>query len=113
MDYRRTRKTEHAPLLTQEACGHQVSGYPHQFQPDLVSEHFPSGEEGSTEAFLPKEAETGWTFLSAAHKSLQSHNREHPLSQCINVVWGCNTGQEEPPTGGENGSVDCRKYTPS
>lgn len=51
-----------------------------RFLPDLVSEHLQPGEEDPTEVFLPKEAKTGRTLLSAAHKLLQSHNREHPLS---------------------------------
>ncbi|KAI3362593.1 hypothetical protein L3Q82_001681 [Scortum barcoo] len=71
VDYRRSRRTEHAPLLIH----------------DLVHEHSSPGKEGSTKTLLPQEAETCWTLPSAPDKLLQGHNREHPLPQCSSVVW--------------------------
>ena len=82
---------------------HQVPGPPHHLGSLLVPEHRPPGEEGTTTALLPQEAETGWPLLSVARQLLQGHNREHPLPRCDCVVRQQHgTGEETTGTGGQN-----------
>lgn len=89
---------------------HQVPGHLNQFRSDLVSEHLPPGEEGPSEAFLLKKAETSWTPLSAAHK-LYRDTIERIL--CLSATVARELHRTGPGMGGENGSLDCRRYTPT
>ncbi|KAI3366867.1 hypothetical protein L3Q82_009518 [Scortum barcoo] len=92
VDYRRSRRTEHAPLLIHGEAVERVNNI------KFLGIHITSDltwsmntahlvKKGSTKTLLPQEAETCWTLPSAPDKLLQGHNREHPLPQCSSVVW--------------------------
>ncbi len=65
MDFKRSGRTAHAPLLIQGVEVERVENIKflgisgHHLGPE-------PGEEGSTKTFLPLEVEAGWTLLSAA-----------------------------------------------
>ena len=73
VDYRKSRKTQHAPLCIQGEAVECVLGiYSLYFLWHLldhfpvVAKYFKPGEKVTTMALLPQEAEAGWTLLSVA-----------------------------------------------
>lgn len=95
MDYRSYRITEHTPLLIDGEvveCVDNIKCLGIHITSDLAwSLNTAHLVKKAQQALLPQEAETGWTLHLAACKLLQSHNREHPLSQC---VYGSCTAQD-------------------
>ena len=96
MDYRRSRKTQHAPLCIQGEAVERVWTTSSSWEAifpltslgplsccSVVAKHFTYGEKDTTMALLHQEAEVGRTLLSVA---LQSNIREHSVSLCDSVV---------------------------
>ncbi|KAI3353867.1 hypothetical protein L3Q82_005075 [Scortum barcoo] len=92
VDYRRSRRTEHAPLLIHGEAVERVNNI------KFLGIHITSDLTWSMNtAHLVKKAQQRLFFLrklkraglssSAPDKLLQGHNREHPLPQCNSVVW--------------------------
>ncbi|KAI3370600.1 hypothetical protein L3Q82_007169 [Scortum barcoo] len=92
VDYRRSRRTEHAPLLIHGEAVERVNNI------KFLGIHITSDltwsmntahlvKKAQQRLFFLRKAETCWTLPSAPDKLLQGHNREHPLPQCSSVVW--------------------------
>ncbi|KAI3374452.1 hypothetical protein L3Q82_006272 [Scortum barcoo] len=109
-DYRRSRRTEHAPLLIHGEAVEHVNNI------KFLGIHITSDLTWSMNtAHLVKKAQQRlfflrklkcacWTLPSAPDKLLQGHNREHPLPQC-------STAQDQKDLAWvvKNGTGDCGK----
>ena len=118
VDYRKSRKTEHAPLLIYGEEVERVNNTKFlgiHISSDLTWSLNTSHvvKKGPTKTFFPQETERGWTLPPPARELLQVHNREHPLSQRDGVVWQLHgKGQKGSGQGGENGSENSGESTP-
>ncbi|KAI3352931.1 hypothetical protein L3Q82_019494 [Scortum barcoo] len=116
VDCRRSRRTEHAPLLIHGEAVERVNNI------KFLGIHITSDLTWSMNtAHLVKKAQQRLFFLrklkcaglspQLLDKLLQGHNREHPLPQCNSVVWQLHCGQDRKrlSPGGENSTGDCGK----
>ncbi|KAI3357203.1 hypothetical protein L3Q82_015667 [Scortum barcoo] len=112
VNYRRSRRTEHAPLLIHGEgvkCVNNIKFLGIHITSDLTwsmnTAHLVK------KALLPQEVETCWTLPSAPDKLLQGHNREHPLSISATVWYGSCTAQDRKDLArvDENSTGDCGK----
>ncbi|KAI3368718.1 hypothetical protein L3Q82_025413 [Scortum barcoo] len=115
VDYRRSRRTEHAPLLIHGEAVERVNNIKFlgiHITSDLTwsmnTAHL--AKKAQQRLFFLRKLETCWTLPSAPDKLLQGHNREHPLPQCSSVVWQLHcTRPKGLSPGGENSTGDCGK----
>jgi hypothetical protein len=82
VDYRK-RRTEHAPIVIDEAVVEQVEsfkflGFHITNKLFMVQTHQDSCEEGKTKPIPPQKTEKIWHGSSEPQKVLQLHHREHP-----------------------------------
>ncbi|KAI3358780.1 hypothetical protein L3Q82_015182, partial [Scortum barcoo] len=108
VDYRRSRRTEHAPLLIHGEAVERVNNIKFlgiHIRSDLTwsmnTAHLV--KKAQQRLFFLRKLKLCWTLPSAPDKLLQGHNREHPLPQCSSVVWQLNcTRPKGLSPGGEN-----------